>query len=320
MSAVEETHLVCLPFAGAGASFFTPWQDRAPEGPHVLPVRLPGREERFVEEPHTDAVRAAAEAHTQVTRQLPEGARVAVFGHSLGAVLGFELAHRLEAEPGVRLDALVVSGAPGPWSGRADRASGLPDAEFLARVRTFAGYAHPALEHPEMRELLLPLLRADVRTHETYRPASDGPLAAYVVADGDIGDVRRRAARLLPDHMLPATVTAVAALPLTPNGKLDRDRLPAPQPAKPAPEPAKPVPVPVAVSPGDLVTALTGVWGEVLGVPVGPDDNVFELGGNSLYAIRVGTALRERGLPALPMRLLYTHPRVRALSGAMGDE
>lgn len=252
MSAVEETHLVCLPFAGAGASFFTPWQDRAPEGPHVLPVRLPGREQRFVEEPHTDAVRAAAEAHTQVTRQLPEGARVAVFGHSLGAVLGFELAHRLEAEPGVRLDALVVSGAPGPWSGRADRASGLPDAEFLARVRTFAGYAHPALEHPEMRELLLPLLRADVRMHETYRPASDGPLDAYVVADGDIGDVRRRAARLLPDHMLPATVTAVAALPLTPNGKLDRDRLPAPEPAKP---------VAMPVSPGDLVTALTGVWG-----------------------------------------------------------
>jgi surfactin synthase thioesterase subunit len=169
MSAVEETHLVCLPFAGAGASFFTPWQDRAPEGLHVLPVRLPGREERFVEEPYTDAVRAAAEAHTQVTRQLPEGARVAVFGHSLGAVLGFERAYRLEAEPGVRLDALVVSGAPGPWSGRADRASGLPDAEFLARVRTFAGYAHPALEHPEMRELLLPLLRADVRMHETYR-------------------------------------------------------------------------------------------------------------------------------------------------------
>lgn len=182
MSAVEETHLVCLPFAGAGASFFKPWQDRAPAGVSVLPVQLPGREERFVEEPHTDAVRAAAEAHTQLTRQLPEGARVAVFGHSLGAVLGFELAHRLEADPGVRLDALVVSGAPGPWTGRADRASGLPDAEFLARVRTFAGYGHPALEHPEMRELLLPLLRADVRMHETYRPASDRPLAAPVLA------------------------------------------------------------------------------------------------------------------------------------------
>ncbi len=93
----------------------------------------------------------------------PEGARVAVFGHSLGAVLGFELAHRLEAEPGVRLDALVVSGAPdrvdrprGPCERSARRGVPGPGAHL-------AGYAHPALEHPEMRELLLPLLRADVR-------------------------------------------------------------------------------------------------------------------------------------------------------------
>lgn len=60
------------------------------------------------------------------------------------------------------------------------------------------------------------------------------------------------------------------------------------------------------------------MW-EILGVRVGPDDNFFELGGNSLYAIRVGTALRERGLPALSMRLLYTHPTVHALSLAMAD-
>ncbi|GGN53869.1 thioesterase [Streptomyces albiflavescens] len=179
---MEETHLICLPFAGAGASFFRPWQERAPQGLRVLPVQLPGREERFVEEPYTDAVRAAAEAYTAATRQLPDGARVAVFGHSLGAVLAYELAHRLAEDPGVRLDALVVSGSPGPWSGRADRASGLPDEEFLARVRTFAGYAHPALANPEMRDLLLPLLRADVRMHETYRPASDRPLSAPVLS------------------------------------------------------------------------------------------------------------------------------------------
>jgi surfactin synthase thioesterase subunit len=179
---VEETHLVCLPFAGAGASFFKPWQDQAPNGLRVLPVQLPGREERFGEEPHTEAARAAAEVSAYLARQLPEGARVAVFGHSLGAVLGYELAHRLADEPGMRLDTLVVSGSPGPWTGRADRAGELPDEEFLARVRTFAGYAHPALEHPEMRELLLPLLRADVRMHETYRPASDRPFAAPVLS------------------------------------------------------------------------------------------------------------------------------------------
>ncbi len=130
-----------------------------------------------------------------------------------------------------------------------------------------------------------------------------------LVADGDTGDVRRRAARLLPDHMLPTTVTAVPALPLTPNGKLDRDRLRR------------------RVSPyrcprhGDLVTALTGVWEEILGVPVGPDDNFFELGGDfALRDPRRHRPARAQGLPALSMRLLYTHPTVHALSLALTDE
>jgi hypothetical protein len=212
---------------------------------------------------------------------------------------------------------------PGRWyrSGDLGRLRADGSLEHLGRIDSQVKVRGYRIELDEIRAVLLedPVVTAAVvLSGDAFEDAAGVRIDAYVVADGDIGDVRRRAARLLPDHMLPATVTAVAALPLTPNGKLDRDRLPAPQPAKPAPEPAKPVPA--AVSPEDLVTALTGVWEEVLGVPVGPDDNFFELGGNSLYAIRVGTALRERGLPALPMRLLYTHPTVRALSGAMGDE
>lgn len=179
---VEETFLICLPFAGAGASFFTPWQDLAPEGLRILPVQLPGREQRFVEPPHTDAADAVDEAYALTTAQLGEGARVAVFGHSLGAVLAYELAHRLEATPGVSLDGLVVSGSPGPWTRRADHANDLPDDEFVARVRTFAGYSHVALEDPEMRALLLPTLRADVRMHETYVPSSDRPLSAPITS------------------------------------------------------------------------------------------------------------------------------------------
>ncbi|WP_274565189.1 thioesterase II family protein [Streptomyces spiramyceticus] len=179
---MEETFLICLPFAGAGASFFTPWQDLAPEGLRILPVQLPGREQRFVEPPHTDATAAVDEAYALTTAQLGEGARVAVFGHSLGAVLAYELAHRLEATPGVRLDGLVVSGSPGPWTRRADHANDLPDDEFVARVRTFAGYSHVALEDPEMRALLLPTLRADVRMHETYVPTSDRPLSAPITS------------------------------------------------------------------------------------------------------------------------------------------
>ncbi|MDX3851639.1 thioesterase II family protein [Streptomyces sp. AK02-01A] len=179
---MEETVLICLPFAGAGPSFFTPWTAYAPAWMRVLPVRLPGREKRFAEPAHTTAAPAVEDAYGQVTEALEAGTRVALFGHSMGAVLAYELAHRLEQDRAVRLDALFVSGSPGPWTVRADRAGGLPDDEFVARVRSFAGYAHPALEDPEMRELLLPSLRADVQLHETYRPLSDRPLSGPVTS------------------------------------------------------------------------------------------------------------------------------------------
>ncbi|MFH9688613.1 thioesterase II family protein [Streptomyces sp. NPDC017413] len=183
----EETVLICLPFAGAGPSFFTPWQKLAPEGLRILPVSLPGREKRFPEPAHTSAAPAVDDAYAQVTAALGErdgsGGPVVLFGHSMGAVLAYELAHRIERAGGpIRLAALVVSGAPGPWTPRTDRADGLPDEEFAARVRAFAGYDHPALADPEMRDLLLPALRADVRLHETYVPSTERPLGVPVIS------------------------------------------------------------------------------------------------------------------------------------------
>lgn len=183
----EETVLICLPFAGAGPSFFAPWQGLAPEGLRILPVSLPGREKRFPEPAHTSVAPAVDDAYAQVTAALGggdgSGGPVVLFGHSMGAVLAYELAHRIERSGGpVRLAALVVSGAPGPWTPRTDRADGLPDEEFAARVRAFAGYDHPALADPEMRELLLPTLRADVRLHESYVPSTERKLDAPVVS------------------------------------------------------------------------------------------------------------------------------------------
>ncbi|MEV7642310.1 alpha/beta fold hydrolase [Streptomyces rubiginosohelvolus] len=184
-----DTVLICLPFAGAGPSFFTPWQKLAPEGLRILPVSLPGREKRFPEPAYDAAAPAVDDAYAQVTAALGGadgdggGSPVVLFGHSMGAVLAYELAHRIERAGGpVRLAALVVSGAPGPWTPRTDRADGLPDEEFAARVRAFAGYDHPALADPEMRELLLPALRADVRLHETYVPSTESPLGVPVIS------------------------------------------------------------------------------------------------------------------------------------------
>ncbi|MFJ9607447.1 amino acid adenylation domain-containing protein [Kitasatospora sp. NPDC101176] len=112
--------------------------------------------------------------------------------------------------------------------------------------------------------------------------AHEGRLAAY--ATGEVpgyAELRAWLAERLPEHMVPATVTALEAFPLTAGGKVDRGALPEPQTV---PE-GKPVGRPPRTPAEQLIAA---VWADVLGVPeVGADDNFFHLGGDSLTAVRV---------------------------------
>jgi surfactin synthase thioesterase subunit len=178
----QPTALVCLPFAGAGASFFRPWSRLAGDTLDIVPLQLPGRERRIDDEPYRNAHRAADDLVADLRGVLDGPRRVALFGHSLGAVLAYEIAHRLAAAPDVDLVRLFVSGSPEPATQRPRRATGLPDAEFLVRVGEFAGYSHEALDDPEMREMILPTLRADVEMHENYLPSTDEPLPVPITA------------------------------------------------------------------------------------------------------------------------------------------
>lgn len=173
--------LVCLPFAGSGAAFFREWKKDAPEGIEVVPLQLPGREERFMDEPFTDLGDAADELTPGVADAVGDGP-FALFGHSMGALLAYEIARRLDEAEGPRPVRLFVSGSPGPGSVRSQRATGLDDDAFLKQVREFAGYQHAALDDPDLREVLLPLLRADVAMHENYVPGRAGPLGIPVTA------------------------------------------------------------------------------------------------------------------------------------------
>ena len=171
----DRTALLCVPFAGAGPSFFHPWRTLAADRWRVLSVELPGRERRILETPYRNVVEAAKNSVDEIVAELGEGARAVLFGHSLGAVLAYELVHLLSTR-NVHVERLVVSGSPGPWTQRERRATGLPDEEFLARVEEFAGFRHEALDHPEMRELILPVLQADCEMHENYVPSIDEPV------------------------------------------------------------------------------------------------------------------------------------------------
>ncbi|MFE9812660.1 thioesterase II family protein [Streptomyces sp. NPDC005227] len=176
---LEQATLLCVPFAGAGPSFFHPWRELSAGRWRVTSVELPGRERRILDTPYRNVVEAAKGSIDDIVADLGEGTSTVLFGHSLGAVLAYELAHLLPTR-GVHVERLVVSGSPGPWTQRERRATGLPDEEFLARVEEFAGFRHEALDHPEMRELILPVLQADCEMHENYVPSTDTPLAVPV--------------------------------------------------------------------------------------------------------------------------------------------
>ncbi|MCG8925097.1 non-ribosomal peptide synthetase [Lentzea sp. CC55] len=136
-------------------------------------------------------------------------------------------------------------------------------------------------------------------------------LAAYVTARGDVVPdlvgVHQHLEGLLPDYMLPSSVTVLDALPLTANGKLDRAALPAPTGTVAPPSGGK--------AGTDAERLVARVWAEVLGLAeVGPDDNFFRVGGNSLAAVRVAMHLSSAtGSRVLP-RQVFAARTVSALA------
>ncbi len=180
--------VLCFPYAGAGASVYRRCQEVEASGIRISPVQLPGREELSDEPLCTDAAEAVQAMLPQILDLAGDDPEVALFGHSLGAILAYETAHHLREIGGPAVARLFVSGSPGPWTRRANRATGLTDEEFLDRVQELAGYRHPALAHPELRDMLLPILRADVAMHENYRPPSTGTLNAPVTSLRGTGD------------------------------------------------------------------------------------------------------------------------------------
>lgn len=171
------------------------------------------------------------------------------------------------------------------------------------------------VELDEIRNVLLdgPAIVAAAVILRNEHDAAIARLDAYLVLNGNEGpdwqeDLQARAAKLLPDYMVPTTFTAVPELPRTVNGKLDVVRLPSLSVVRLPRDTA-------AVD--DLTTAMTEAWESVLGVDVGPDDNFFSLGGNSLIAVRVRSAMRSRGVPPIGVRQLYVTPTIRKLIAAI---
>ena len=163
--------LLCLPFAGAGAGVFRGWGDALPAHVEAFAVQLPAREDRLADPPLVDWA-AMRDALLAAIDALPPQ-RTAIFGHSLGAVIGFDLAHALQRRGASPVDHLFVSARP--WPGRAPDppAPAWPagdDALLAAMDRRF-GSLGTSLSHPDIRAVVLPALRADLCLLDDYHYA-----------------------------------------------------------------------------------------------------------------------------------------------------
>jgi surfactin synthase thioesterase subunit len=177
--------LYCLPHAGGGASAYRDWAHDLPDWIEVVAVQLPGRENRIRERPAID-LDAVADAVSADHRGLP----YALFGHSNGALLAHELAHRLGGT-GPGPVHLAVSGSPPPALAAPSRAvSHCDDAELLAWMVEQGGMPEALLAHPELLELALPAVRSDLAWLEAYRPTPRPPLDCPLTAAAGEADPR----------------------------------------------------------------------------------------------------------------------------------
>jgi medium-chain acyl-[acyl-carrier-protein] hydrolase len=189
--------LLCFPYAGGGASIFSSWLRQLPPYIAVQPVQLPGRETRLREEPLTSLPRLAESILTEIRPLLDMP--FAFFGHSMGALLAFELSRMLRQRSGLEPAHLFISGRGAPQLPELEPPTyDLPETELLEKLRSLNGTPQEVLDNAELLQVVLPTLRADFKVCETYAYSDGHQLSCPMTVLGGLGDVDVPRERLEP--------------------------------------------------------------------------------------------------------------------------
>jgi amino acid adenylation domain-containing protein len=214
-----------------------------------------------------------------------------------------------------------------------DRGRLLPNGELLhlGRLDNQIKLRGFRIELDEIRNVLLRCrgieAAAALFTQHDEKDTATARIDAYVVLnEGGLSEVWSQAMQLLPEYMLPASIARVSSMPLTANGKLNPKSLleriveKSSRPGQSAPLDEANVTHDNTVGSAEIERHLIELWTELFGRPVGPDDNFFDMGGNSLFAIRFASKLRQRGLPGLHPRDLYTQQTIARLTPVLARQ
>lgn len=179
--------LFCFPYAGSSSAVYRLWPEQVASGVETCLVELPGRGARLREAPYRHAVPLVEAVLRGLLPYLDRP--FALFGHSMGALLSFELARSLRRERLRGPAMLFVSGHRAPQLPETHQPfHQLPDDEFLGALCSLKGTPDEVLNNTELMELLMPILRADFSVCETYSYLPAAPLNCPITAIGGLAD------------------------------------------------------------------------------------------------------------------------------------
>jgi medium-chain acyl-[acyl-carrier-protein] hydrolase len=179
--------LFCFPYAGGAAFVYRDWSKNLPPDIEVCPVQLPGRGSRM-REPFFRRMEPLVEAAAEALRPYLDRP-FAFFGHSMGALISFELARLLRREHQQQVIKLFLSGRGAPHLPEREPITyNLPEPEFIEELRRLQGTPQAVLEQPELMALMSPILRADFEICQTYEYLPEPPLECPITAFGGLQD------------------------------------------------------------------------------------------------------------------------------------
>ncbi len=179
MSHPDGLRLFCLPYSGASAMVYSRWRRKLPAWLQLRPLELPGRGMRMSEPLQRDLKQLAFQLADEIKAELD--GPYALFGHSLGGLLAFELAHALRARGLAAPLALFTSATAGPaLRDVSEYAIEKTDNELLARLRELGGTSEEALGNHELMQMMLPILRADFLLCGSFDYGERKPMAVPI--------------------------------------------------------------------------------------------------------------------------------------------
>ncbi|MFF4354859.1 thioesterase II family protein [Streptomyces sp. NPDC001530] len=176
--------LVCFPHAGGSATFYFPVSRTLSPSVDVLAVQYPGRQDRHNEPCVGDITELAERAVDELLSLDPRP--LALFGHSMGALVSYEVARRLESR-GIQPVRLFVSGRRAPTCVRDENVHRRDDNGLIDELKKLSGTDAQILGDPDVLRMILPAIRSDYRAVESYRhqpgPALNCPIVALTGDD-----------------------------------------------------------------------------------------------------------------------------------------